>query len=70
MFIQTEATADPHVMKFYPGQAVLERGRAEFPDSEAAGRSPLAQRLFAVDGVHGVALDDEYVTISKGEDDD
>ena len=70
MFIQTEATADPHVMKFYPGQTVLASGRAEFPDREAAGRSPLALELFAVDGVHSVALDDEYVTVSKGEDDD
>ena len=57
-------------MKFYPGQTVLARGQAEFPDSEAADRSPLAQRLFGVDGVHSVVLDDEYVTVSKGEDDD
>ena len=65
MFIQTEATQDPNIMKFFPGREVLAQGRAEFPDAEAAGRSPLAQRLFGVDGVSGVNLDTEYVTIAK-----
>lgn len=68
MFIQTEATSDQRVMKFFPGQTVLEDGRAEFPDIDAAGTSPLAQRLFGVDGVHGVAFEHDFVTVTKDED--
>lgn len=68
MFIQTEATPDPLVMKFFPGQTVLDEGRAEFPDAEAAHRSPLARYLFDIDGVVSVALDGEYVTVTKDQD--
>ena len=51
MLIQTEQTPNPATLKFLPGRSVLESGTAYFPDVEAAGRSPLAQRLFAVTGV-------------------
>ena len=36
MFIQTEAMPDATRMKFYPGEAVLSSGVAEFGDEEAA----------------------------------
>lgn len=54
MFIQTESTPNPATLKFLPGQSVLEVGTADFPNSEAAGSSPLATRLFGIDGVSGV----------------
>ena len=57
MFIQTEATPNPATVKFLPGQPVLASGSREFRDSaEAAPASPLAARLFAVEGVKGVFL--------------
>jgi Fe-S cluster biogenesis protein NfuA len=67
MFIQTEAMPDPSRMKFFPGVSVLASGSAEFPDEEAAERSPLATRLFEVDGVDSVTLYDEFVTVIKEE---
>ncbi|MFN2306861.1 MAG: NifU N-terminal domain-containing protein, partial [Paracoccaceae bacterium] len=51
MFIQTESTPNPATLKFLPGQNVLDAGTADFPSADAAGQSPLAQRLFAVNGV-------------------
>ncbi len=68
MFIQTEATPDQRVMKFFPGQTVLENGRAEFPDIDAAGKSPLAQRLFDVNGVQCVVFDHDFVSVTKDEE--
>lgn len=68
MFIQTEAAPDENVMRFFPGRAVLDSGTAEFPGREAAGRSPLATELFAIDGVKSVAFDCEYVTVTKDPD--
>ena len=53
MFIQTEQTPNPATLKFLPGRAVLETGTADFTTPEAADRSPLAQRLFQIDGVDG-----------------
>lgn len=68
MFIQTESTPNPATLKFLPGQTVLEAGTADFPSSEAAGKSPLAQRIFAVQGVTGVFFGTDFVTVTKAED--
>ena len=68
MFIQTEATPNPATLKFLPGETVMPAGTADFPTAEAAGRSPLAERLFAVDGVTGVFLGGDFVTVTKDGD--
>ena len=67
MFIQTEATPNPQVLKFMPGRAVLEDGGMEFPNAEAAARSPLASALFALDGVTKVYLGGDFLTVGKSE---
>lgn len=70
MFIQTESTPNPATLKFLPGQAVLETGTADFPSAETAGTSPLAERVFKVDGVTGVFLGNDFVTVTKAEETD
>ncbi|MDV7270748.1 NifU family protein [Thioclava sp. A2] len=65
MFIQTETTPNPATLKFLPGQTVLEAGTADFPTAEAAAKSPLAKRLFAVAGVTGVFFGSDFVTVTK-----
>jgi len=65
MFIQTESTPNPATLKFLPGQTVLEMGTADFPSADTAGSSPLAQRLFAVEGVTGVFFGMDFVTVTK-----
>src|ERR1051325_7329851 len=65
MFIQTEATPNPATLKFLPGREVMAEGTANFPDAGSAGRSPLAQRLFEIDGVGGVFLGSDFVTVTK-----
>ncbi|RMF33387.1 MAG: NifU family protein [Alphaproteobacteria bacterium] len=67
MFIQTEATPNPATLKFLPGVTVLETGTADFTDAEGAQSSPLARRIFAVDGVSGVFLGHDFVTVTKQE---
>ncbi|MCI5041392.1 MULTISPECIES: NifU family protein [Donghicola] len=68
MFIQTESTPNPATLKFLPGQAVLEVGTADFPSADTAAKSPLATRLFAVSGVSGVFLGNDFVTVTKSDD--
>jgi len=65
MFIQTESTPNPATLKFLPGQNVLEVGTADFPSAEAASKSPLAGRIFAVDGVAAVFFGIDFVTVTK-----
>ncbi|CUH65910.1 Fe/S biogenesis protein NfuA [Thalassovita gelatinovora] len=67
MFIQTESTPNPATLKFLPGQAVLGAGTADFPSADAAGTSPLAQRIFAVSGVSGVFFGGDFVTVTKAD---
>ncbi|MGL5361799.1 MAG: NifU family protein [Bosea sp. (in: a-proteobacteria)] len=66
MFIQTEATPNPATLKFLPGRNVMGEGTLELLNVEAAERSPLAQRLFAVSGVNGVFLGSDFITVTKG----
>ena len=65
MFIQTESTPNPATLKFLPGQTVLEMGTADFPSAVGAEVSPLAARIFAVDGVSGVFFGTDFVTVTK-----
>ncbi|MRU15220.1 NifU family protein [Roseovarius sp. A21] len=68
MFIQTESTPNPATLKFLPGQTVLDAGTADFPSAEAAGKSPLAERIFKVQGVTGVFFGNDFVTVTKGDE--
>ena len=67
MFIQTEATPNPATLKFMPGRDVLPGEPAEFRDPEDAERSPLAARLFSIDGVTAVFFGSDFVTVTKRE---
>jgi Fe-S cluster biogenesis protein NfuA len=65
MFIQTEETPNPATLKFIPGRTVLAEGTRDFRDPEDAEVSPLASRIFAIDGVSGVFLGHDFVTVTK-----
>jgi Fe-S cluster biogenesis protein NfuA len=70
MFIQTEQTPNPSTLKFLPGRTVLEAGTADFRSAEEAERSPLAARLFQIDGVAGVFFGADFITVTKTGDAD
>src|SRR3954470_16412820 len=70
MFIQTEETPNPATLKFLPGRAVVESGNVDFATSEGASRSPLADRLFKVEGVERVFLGQDFVTVTKSDQKD
>ncbi len=68
MFIQTEQTPNPATLKFLPGCQVVATGTADFPTPESTDRSPLAQRLHGIEGVTGVFLGADFVTVTKADD--
>jgi NFU1 iron-sulfur cluster scaffold homolog, mitochondrial len=65
MFIQTEITPNPATLKFLPGCDVMGEGTANFTDIDQAASSPLAQRLFELEGIAGVFLGSDFVTVTK-----
>ena len=71
MFIQTEATPNPQTLKFIPGQVVMKQGVAEFlSPNDANGKSPLAERLFEIDGIRSVFYGADFISITKADDKD
>ena len=65
MFIQTETTPNDDSLKFIPGVDVMTDGSAEFLDTRQAIASPLAIRLFGIEGVKAVFYGPDFVTVSK-----
>lgn len=70
MFIQTEHTPNPATLKFLPGCPVMQSGTANFTSSGEAQVSPLAEGLFGVDGVSGIFLGSDFITVTKTDDKD
>ena len=65
MFIQTEQTPNPLTLKFLPGKVVMDEGTAFYQNIKDTNNSPLAKKLFDVDGVSGVFLGSDFITITK-----
>jgi Fe-S cluster biogenesis protein NfuA len=65
--VSLEFTPNPNTLKYVVDRTLLERGAANFVNAEAAEKSPLAKRLFAVTGVSGVMIGKNFVTVTKGE---
>jgi Fe-S cluster biogenesis protein NfuA len=65
MFIQTEATPNPATLKFLPGRTVLASGTLDMRNPTEAARSPLAERLFRIDGIGGVFFGSDFITVTK-----
>ena len=68
MFIQIEETPNPATLKFLPGRILMEEGTAYFANLAEAERSPLATRLFGVQGVAEVFFGSDFITIAKTEE--
>ena len=65
MFIQTEATPNPEVLKFLPGREVLGEGTRDFRSPEEAAASSLAAELFEITGVTRVFYGPDFITVGK-----
>lgn len=70
MFIQTESTPNPDSLKFLPGKEVMPSGSRDFRSFREAQVSPLAKKIFQMEGVTGVFLASDFVTVSKNEEAD
>ena len=72
MFIQTEETPNPLTIKFIPGREVLTSTNLtlDFPNAKAGQNNKLSSMLFENDGVSGVFLSNEYISVTKDQNAD
>lgn len=68
MYIITEETPNPAVMKFIPGKPVMKPGETfEFASAAEAVISPPASALFELKGVCGVFYAEDFISVTKDE---
>jgi Fe-S cluster biogenesis protein NfuA len=65
MFIQTETTPNPATLKFLPGRPVMASGTLDIREAEGALQSPLAEALFALEGVSGVFFGSDFISVTN-----
>jgi len=67
MFIQTATTPNNDALKFMPSMDILPEGSrtVEFVNGRDAYASPLARKLFTVDGVKSVMFGHDFITVEK-----
>ena len=67
MFIQTEVTPNPNSLKFLPGKSVSNNGSFEVTKKEETD-SELVRNLLSINGVEGVFLGADFLSINKKQD--
>lgn len=67
MFIQTKPGDTATELEFFPAEKVFENGPLAIAREKAAEKSPLAARLYAIDGVTAVTLKEDSIVVAKAE---
>ena len=65
MIIETQITPDENVMNFFPPQALIKSGKAEFIDAKSLRKSPLAERIFDIGGIASIFVTSEMLSVTK-----
>lgn len=66
--LKIQATPNPHFLKFLPGKEILKDGETfDFANISQATNSPLATKLFGIDGVNKVFYGRDYISVGKKE---
>lgn len=66
LFIQTAETPNEQALKFLPSMQILaENETREFLSGREAACSPLALKLFSVDGIKSIMFGSNFITIEK-----
>ena len=63
MFIETVSTPNPNTLKFIPGCEVLPGETREYKNQLEAEESPLAVKIFSINGVSGVFFSNHFITL-------
>jgi Fe-S cluster biogenesis protein NfuA len=68
VYVSLEFTPNPNTLKYAVNRVLLPKGALSFTSlDQAKGRSPLAEKLFAIPGIAGVMVGRDFVTVTKNE---
>ncbi len=69
--VSLEFNPNPNTLKYSVNRQILEKGAMNFIRKvDADQKSPLAAKLFGVDGISGVMIGKDFVTVTKAESGD
>ena len=66
MFVQTEVTPNPNSLKFLPGKKVSNSGPYEIVKKDNI-QNELVRNILSVNGVEGIFLGEDFISINKNE---
>jgi Fe-S cluster biogenesis protein NfuA len=68
IFVKTQSTPNPHFLKFFPGKELCSDGETyDFSSLKEAMVSPLAKKIFDINGINRVFYGKDYISIGKKE---
>jgi NFU1 iron-sulfur cluster scaffold homolog, mitochondrial len=70
MFIQTVETPNPETLKFVPGTEILKSGTRTYSIEDNCSDSPIAGSIFKIEGVKGVFIGKNFISVTKAPDQD
>jgi len=71
VYVSLEFTPNPNTLKYSVNRELLDKGAANFTQAaDARERSPLAAKLFGIEGIAGVMIGKNFVTVTKTEEGD
>ncbi len=65
MFIQTLDTPNPETLKFVPGTQILQSGTRTYSFGDSCVDAPIAQSIFKIEGIKGVFIGKDFVSVTK-----
>lgn len=69
LFIQTMETPNEHALKFLPSMQIMKENETrEFLSGREAACSPLALKLFSIDGIKSIMFGSNFITIEKADE--
>ena len=63
--VQVSSTPNEHALKFTVNQTILTSGHKTYSSLEQAAESPVAKKLFEIEGVASVFLIQDFITVTK-----
>lgn len=65
VLVDPQPTPNPNAMKFNVNVTVVDGGSKSYSSKEAAAESPIANRIFALEGVTGLFMLGNFITVNK-----
>ena len=71
VYVSLEFTPNPNTLKYAVNRKLIDKGAANFiKKADAEKRSPLAYKLLSIDGISGVMIGKDFITVTKAEEGD